>query len=57
MVYLLTKHGTPRATMTTKRLSNKEFEEFLHALFVNDPLKVKYQKPDTWRKHPTNNEG
>jgi len=38
--------------MSAKRLSKKDFEVFLHALFDNETLKVKYQKPDAWRKHP-----
>ena len=35
--------------MSAQRLSNKEFQVFLHALFENDSLKVKYQNPDAWR--------
>ncbi|MDG6222422.1 MAG: hypothetical protein QCH99_04085 [Candidatus Bathyarchaeota archaeon] len=38
--------------MTSKRLSNKEFQEFLHALFSDDKLKIKYNQPDAWRKTP-----
>jgi hypothetical protein len=39
--------------MSAMRLSKKDFEVFLHALFDNESLKVKYQKPDAWRKHPS----
>ena len=39
--------------MSAKRLSKKDFEVFLHALFDNETLKVKYQKPDAWRKQPS----
>jgi len=35
--------------MSAQRLSKKEFQVFLHALFENDSLKVKYQNPDAWR--------
>jgi len=35
--------------MSAQRLSNKEFQVFLHALFVNDSLKVKYKNPTSWR--------
>jgi len=35
--------------MSAQRLSNKEFQVFLHALFENDSLKVKDQNPDAWR--------
>jgi hypothetical protein len=35
--------------MSAQRLSNKEFQAFLHVLFENDGLKVKYQNPDSWR--------
>jgi len=35
--------------MSAQRLSNKEFQAFLHALLENDSLKVKYQNPDAWR--------
>jgi DNA-binding cell septation regulator SpoVG len=45
-----------RDTMPSKRLSNEEFQEFLHSLFAKDTLKVKYQKPDSWRRHPSNTE-
>jgi hypothetical protein len=44
------KLGVP---MSAKRLSKKDFEVFLHALFDNESLKMKYQKPDAWRKHPS----
>lgn len=40
------KLGVP---MSAQRLSKKEFQTFLHALFENDSLKVKYQNPDAWR--------
>jgi len=40
------KLGVP---MSAQRLSNKEFQVFLRALFENDSLKVKYQNPDAWR--------
>jgi len=40
------KLGVP---MSAQRLSKKEFQVFLHALFENDSLKVKYQNPDAWR--------
>jgi hypothetical protein len=35
--------------MSYKMLSKKDFKIFLHCLFANDPLKVKYQYPDAWR--------
>jgi len=37
--------------MSSQRLSNKEFQVLLHALFENDPLKIKYQNPDAWRRY------
>jgi hypothetical protein len=38
--------------MPEKKRSDKEFQEYLHSFFANDPLKVKYQQPDAWRKRP-----
>jgi hypothetical protein len=38
--------------MPSKRLSDKEFQEFLHALFSDDKLKIKYKQPDAWRQYP-----
>ena len=35
--------------MSAQMRSNKEFQAFLHALFENDSLKVKYQNPSAWR--------
>ena len=40
------KLGVP---MSAQRLSTKEFQTFLHVLFENDSLKMKYQNPDAWR--------
>jgi len=40
------KLGVP---MSAQRLSKKEFQTFLHVLFENDSLKMKYQNPDAWR--------
>jgi len=35
--------------MVSKRLSRTEFKLFIHALFANDKLEVKYQNPNAWR--------
>jgi hypothetical protein len=35
--------------MSAKKRSDEDFQAFLHALFDNDKLKVKYQNPDSWR--------
>ena len=48
-IYLLKAQNNLGVAMSAKRLSNEEFQTFLHALFDNDRLKVKYQNPDAWR--------
>jgi len=35
-----------------KRRSKKEFQTYLHELFNNKGLKIKYQNPDAWRVYP-----
>ncbi len=35
--------------MSSKRLSRKEFETYLHAMLDSSGPKVKYQNPDAWR--------
>ena len=49
MVYVFFRDSKLGIKMSAQRLSDKEFQVFLHALFENDPLKIKYQNPDAWR--------
>jgi len=35
--------------VSSKRLSSNDFQTFIHSLFSDDNLKVKYQNPTAWR--------
>jgi len=37
--------------MLSKRVSGTEFQLFIHAMFANDKLEMKYQNPTAWRGH------
>jgi hypothetical protein len=38
--------------MSSKKRSKKEFQEWLHSLFANKSLKVKYKNPSIWVVEP-----
>ena len=43
--------------MPAKRRSDEEFQAYLHRLFANGKLKVKYQNPDAWRDYYQKSDG
>ena len=53
IIYLFKILKHVRVPMPSKKLSNKNFETFLHSLFSNDKMKLKYQNPDAWRTQPS----
>jgi len=42
--------------MSEKKRSNKEFEAYLKAMLNQDYPKVKYQRPDAWRRRASKEE-
>ena len=50
-IYFLKTRNILGVHMSGKKRSDKEFQEYLHELFAEDKLKVKYQNPDSWRSY------
>jgi hypothetical protein len=53
-IYFLKTRNIIGVQMSGKKRSNKEFQEYLHELFSNDKLKVKYKNPDKWMSYHRN---